>query len=112
MSMQRLASAVVTGIGALGIAAQAAAGQLAAATPNAGTPSFSCVASAGVSKAETATLSGDLQRTGGYKIKVWADGSQVFVKADPEEPKRSGSVTRVAAPIDTLLLRWPFKSEA
>jgi hypothetical protein len=73
---------------------------------------FTCTASAGLTKGDAARLTGDVQRTGGYKITVSADGMQVLVSADPEEPKRSGNVTRVAAPIDTVLLRSPYKSEA
>jgi hypothetical protein len=109
--------AVISGCAAV-LASAAIAAAASAQTPAAeGQPrpagaTFSCTASAGVSKADTAKLTGDVQRTGGYKIRVSTGGEQVLVSAEPESPKQSGGVTRVAAPIDTLLLRSPFKSEA
>ncbi len=65
-----------------------------------------------MTKADTAALTGDVQPTGDYKVRVSSGDARLVVTAEPEEPKRSGKVTRVAAPIDTVLLRSPYKSEA
>ena len=92
----------------------AAAGQTGSEAGKARTTgtTFNCTASAGVTKADTANLTGDVQRTGGYKIKIALQAGQLLVSAEPEDPKHTGSVTLVAAPIDTVLLRSPYKSEA
>ena len=111
--MPRLTTATVAMIGALGMAAAPATAQVpGAASGRASGATFSCTASAGLTKADAASLTGDVQRTGSYDVKVSAEGGQVTVAVEPQAPKRSGTVTRVAAAIDNLLLRSPFKSEA
>jgi hypothetical protein len=112
--MRRLMTRAAVVIGALGMAAHAGAAQAPekAAAARASGATFSCTATAGITKADTARLTGDVQRTGGYAIKVSAAGGEVVVTVDPQSPRRSGAVTRVAAPIDGVLLRSPYKSEA
>jgi hypothetical protein len=112
--MRRLMTGCAVGLGVMAITAAAAVAQTgpAGTKPAIAGTTFSCTASAGVTKADTARLTGDLQRTGGYKVKVSAAAAQLVVTVEPEEPKRSGSVTRVPAVIENVLLRSPFKSEA
>jgi hypothetical protein len=108
----RLTTAAVAMAGALGIAVAPAMAQVPGAASGRAGGTFSCTASAGLTKADTASLTGDVQRTGSYDVKVSTEGDQIRVAVEPQAPKRSGAVTRVAASIDNLLLRSPFKSEA
>jgi hypothetical protein len=99
-------------IGALGLAVAPATAQVSDRVSGRAAVKVSCTASAGLTKADAATLTGGLQQTGSYDITISTEHGQVKVAAEPQAPKRSGTVTRVAASIDGLLLRSPYKSEA
>jgi len=75
----------------------------------------SCTASAGLDKRETATTSTGTERTGPYDVSLSAGsggGRLVTVSVRAKKDIRTAGATKVAAPIDTVLLRSPFKSEA
>ena len=75
----------------------------------------SCTATAGLDKRETATTSTGTERTGPYDVSLSAgSGADALVTVAVRAKKdiRTPGATKVAAPIDTVLLRSPFKSEA
>ncbi len=75
----------------------------------------SCTATAGLDKRETATTSTGTERTGPYDVSLSAGSggnALVTVAVRAKKDIRTSGATKVAAPIDTVLLRSPFKSEA
>jgi hypothetical protein len=72
-----------------------------------------CTATAGLDKHEAATSSTGVERTGAYDVAL-STGSQggVMVAVSPKKDTTAGQATKVAAPIDKVLLRSPYKSEA
>jgi len=75
---------------------------------------ITCTASAGLGKHVAATSTTGIERTGSYDIRISAGdpATTVVVAVEPRPATDAGAATKVAAPIDKVLLRSPFKSEA
>ncbi len=74
-----------------------------------------CTATAGLEKREAATSSTGIERTGSYEVSVSsgaAGAGTVMVAIEAKKDVRTEGPTKVAAPIDSVLVRSPFKSEA
>ena len=95
------AAILVIGLAAVGLASPAEAGYDA-----------HCVATAGLDKHTPATTTTGTERTGSYDVTVSTSARGAELKVEPKKPVEAGAATKVAAPIDKVLLRSPFKSEA
>lgn len=71
-----------------------------------------CVATAGLAKHVAATSTEGIERTGSYDVTLTASAGIVEMRVEPKHPVEAGEATKVAAPIERVLLRSPYKSEA
>jgi hypothetical protein len=72
----------------------------------------SCTATAGLAKHVPATTTAATERTGSYEVTLTGGGQTAELRVEPKKPVSAGEATKVAAPIDGVLLRSPYKSEA
>jgi hypothetical protein len=79
-----------------------------------GADAITCTASAGLARHVAATSTTGVERTGSYDVRLSAGDSptMVMVAVEPRPATEAGAATKVAAPIDKVLLRSPYKSEA
>jgi hypothetical protein len=72
----------------------------------------SCTATAGLAKHVAGTTTAGTERTGSYDVMLSSSGKTAELRVEAKRPVSAGEATKVAAPIDRVLLRSPYKSEA
>jgi hypothetical protein len=82
-------------------------------SPAAQAGEVSCTASAGLPKHVAATSTTGVERTGSYDVRITTGNeSAIVVTVSPRPATDAGDATKVPAPVDKVLLRSPYKSEA